>query len=1447
MKQGLTYISERDSFWVYSDIDTNKQAVNPLSMYVPLVKIKRGQPVSIALPEDISEAEKALGLATDTLMSKNCSYITLTNTSRHTHSVGLAVEYSEGVTVANQDPDAIHIVGQGHFRVNPNYEYATGYDWDSIKEQNYIPDFLSSYKANIGKTVYVKSYDASVTADQSSTQAGLLTVVPEEAYLAYNNIIQIGHVADAWSTEQGSRLEGVCIEVQIEGDARGPVDATQFEADLGETVYIGEDKPVKVFALGEEENTKFSFTIGYKGRYQTPHKGFIAIQRQDGKTYVIWLNTKNVDDLSEEDRAFINLGQYYNKGEFTQAELGISSSSIDPEEVKSIFKKVSDELQKAIKAVAYSDPGDLVRLDGINGSYTAIDHFDIADNSSDKLIQSGARVATFTADQFGGYYTLYISKEAEAFFPLVTYGEHGSYYNKGYAVLADLRSEHRQNILGVYLGSKTKLLKNEKAVFMREGLFTSKTDAFSAGATYYLSSNGNISTIPDRWFDSIVKAGYAQDRRRLVVSLSDPRLTPNGELPVGYMKPCVGGYPEFGFVKADGQKYYAIEDYKDLYDCLLQFYNEDDLSIDKNHKFYTDDTKTDYVTKAAFKVPVVYYDYADSHDDGSGSADENGTLHPPIAGKAYAQIKYLKDNIYHPEIKREAYVRSHGNIPEDESAASGQKRAKIPSVDVSKLVSYGPFGGNIVTPDLEYFDVKLFVDLRDGSENDNTSRVWTEVRPGFHEWNNTEYFGFEWKLEQTKSVDVQEPFGEWTLKAVNALDDANALEANVLGPCVQKTPFSPPESIVGKPYKLIVIRRELFARQFDVGSLFESFVKNSITDFNGEPYENNAVSAKAIRDDIKTKVKTSHLDLDNAKLTGTVASTDIVLDDDSDEASLKNRIKGCLKLVDKDEKWSVDFIDGMLRYASANYGNIDDAAASETLSQQIKTLIKSNRWNMIPYAVLLDHINDESSASNAVHGLRNGGTNGNLNARQLQGIQVGQPGATFQSDAAESATYNVGNTASDTSASFIIPYLKLLSDKHTYETNIGTTVNYKDTYDNRLNLRATESIDTEGNRGYKVNSIGSNRVHTETIYTTINGESQTFKIEFDYLNNQIRYLLNDTPTNIVSLDNTSTIKVKNIYKELLEDEIGYKPLSDYNDPESHDFTSEKSSLQRSALQAASLIPTALFQYKNQAGENLKKFFGIIIERIAETKDKLNGTADITGKIGFVDETFKGLPAGYSDIIEEYAKYTYNDEEKKSIVAYLEALTNNGENSVNVLSSIGLLLEAAKETQKRLLGLELSTYGKDSPTKPGNTATVQNAAPVYATPTPTFFGLNRLVKALCAEVFLEADPKKLVESLETAGSLSNYSRLDDVNDAIHGTRAANQIDSNEEDYRITLAKSLGATYPVASDIAVKAYAASSITEDNILRYYDVSREEDGYRYYTLKSGYTSQYSQLRVRI
>ena len=186
-----------------------------------------------------------------------------------------------------------------------------------VTDQEYWPEFFNDYKSYIGKKVYVKG-----------SSNGLLTTIKEEAYLAHNNVIVVGFVTDALLKDVPNTMNIGAIEVQVQGDDRGIIDATTFEAVVGENVYIGKDRVqangeensyTKVFALGSEDDSNFKFSFNVKRPTNTDiPSGFIALQRWDGKTAYIYTKKKIDKDtlLTNEaydynDRAFWQVAQYY--------------------------------------------------------------------------------------------------------------------------------------------------------------------------------------------------------------------------------------------------------------------------------------------------------------------------------------------------------------------------------------------------------------------------------------------------------------------------------------------------------------------------------------------------------------------------------------------------------------------------------------------------------------------------------------------------------------------------------------------------------------------------------------------------------------------------------------------------------------------------------------------------------------------------------------------------------------------------------------------------------------------------------------------------------------------------------------------------------------------------------------------------------------------------------
>lgn len=1370
LKKGLAYISERTGQFRYSDKNKDEKWLQPLAEYIPLVKIKRGQPVSVALVSDLAAKEQELGLEEGTLTKSSISYITLTNPSKHTHTIGLALEATEGITAEKIAPDPIHIISSGKFIIDVDYLIKSHQITEDevskvVADEEYIPDFLNNYSKNIGKTVYCKS-----------NSDGVLTIIPEEAYLAYNNVIQVGFISDAWLNNKDNNLKNsaAAIEVQVDGDDRGILDATSFEAILGETVKIPENDDLRVFAIGCEDDEKFKFKLGYKSPDNDQVKsGFIGLQRLDGKTAVIYINSKSSTNHGIEDTAFLEIGKFF--GDVVEYELNLPNLTLD--NIATFWNNLKEKLNSAMGEIAYlpEEANGLAGLEGYKGkdNYSKITGFDIEDDNS---TSSYSRVSTFTADQVGGYYELFVSSELREYFQFVSIKSHGSYYNKGYAVLADIRNAARQNILGVYRsGKKGEVLnKGTQAVFLRRGLFNT-TKTLTPGSAYYLSNNGKVSVLPQEYYNTIVKVGTAQTANSIIIDSTDARQAFDGDIPVGYMKPSVNGEAEFGFALMDGKTALDTSKYAELFTRIQHWFNKSELKV-KEYDFNGDGTadldatdKTTEYTHEGFVIPKVVYQ--------SPVTGENET------GYVAAQIKYISEGIYQ-ELPREPFIRRQFDNCEEVNGI-----AQIPSIDITSLIIYGPEANAIYFPELESLDIRLFADLRD--QENATDRVWTEIRPGFHLFNNTEYYGFEWRIRKSAEPSLENPFGIYELYTVNSPKDD---DPNALGPRYQETPFSPPESLAGHPLKIFVAKRDYWTRQFDVEALFKNYVKESVVDLSNLPWTGAAVSGNAVRKDIKTKVDTNRLIISNeenfdndgstaGELKAFLKNSNIVFKTPENEKDISSVVKGSFRLLEPSQikKICLDYYNGFLKYTKEQ-SSLSDEQNSTDASDFVRDL-KSDEWNLIPYKLLKTHegLSVEVEGNNP-HGIKNTGYTGNINASALQSMHVGRPGAVFTSNDGDSTDkFNFD------SYTRIIPFLKKLENSQ-YEFVIGNrlvkqfiTADSKGTPTGVKDV-VTEIVDANGNI---TETFGTAVNSTVTKEISAKGTDKKIKITYDVGNSDITFTDGSLPLTINGQGlGGSSRDYKKITKEFSDSQFTNDWGTDYNESSNEVGDRVAKNLKNSALQAVYVLPLAAFRYQNE-DVSLKRWFGLITERVEEAKEKLEG--DVTGKIVIKNENF-------GTDTETGIDFNYTEPQKESIKEWLEMITLNNKKAQNIQSSVGLLLEAAKETQERLLAIEASTFGKDSPTIPGSPEAPTNL-PNYVTNLPTILGLNRLIRALCAEVFQDADPDKLITGDAT---LADYSRLDELDKEINGEGAVSEP-GEEDNGTHSLKEGGAATYPTEEAI------------------------------------------------
>ena len=217
--------------------------------------------------------------------------------------------------------------------------------------------------------------------------------------------------------------------------------------------------------------------------------------------------------------------------------------------------------------------------------------------------------------------------------------------------------------------------------------------------------------------------------------------------------------------------------------------------------------------------------------------------------------------------------------------------------------------------------------------------------------------------------------------------------------------------------------------------------------------------------------------------------------------------------------------------------------------------------------------------------------------------------------------------------------------------------------------------------------------------------------------------------------------------------------SDYGELASNfDLTNEeyKDLLQDDTIASKALyeINSIIYKYKNDHS-NAKPFIGILIDQLRKIVDD------------------KEFDANHSHILinddSNLQKYDLTPEQKEDIEKVLNLLTNDKESAQVVSSSIGLLIKAAGETQKRLLNIESALFGRDYETLPDH-VDQQKKSDVYpdsniVSPLPARIGITRLVNALSKETLGSDNP---TGSAANPDNSSNNNRIKDLYKQIEGS-------------------------------------------------------------------------------
>ena len=263
MKEGLAYISKRTNQVRYtsgaSKEDANvtgitsnnpdEQWLQQVSIYYAKEEIKRGDPVSVTT------------LSNEGLEEDPYPYIVKTDSSIHTKCIGIALEYAKAGAAVHVQPFGKVIYDESK---------------PENKEHKFSKDVPGLYNTLIGKVVYI------------GQEAGTFTIDFEQAYANGRNIIQVGVITDAPANESQHEY---AIELQPEADGRGPLESTQFEFEIGETVEFKPNE-IKVFAIAGPKNIQ-PFTAKIAGN---PPNGFIMFEPVDGSAPIVYGNYTGISE-----------------------------------------------------------------------------------------------------------------------------------------------------------------------------------------------------------------------------------------------------------------------------------------------------------------------------------------------------------------------------------------------------------------------------------------------------------------------------------------------------------------------------------------------------------------------------------------------------------------------------------------------------------------------------------------------------------------------------------------------------------------------------------------------------------------------------------------------------------------------------------------------------------------------------------------------------------------------------------------------------------------------------------------------------------------------------------------------------------------------------------------------------------------------------------------------
>lgn len=1237
---------------IYSDYNSLKKATLPLTItktddyvnqhYFDKDEWNKDQIVyTVSLKSDVDNYQIIRTIdaysktKVDIVLSDPDPYVIKTDSAVHKRTVGLALEYASGYG------DIIHVQSYGKFTFEPEYEGKNvnfyGADnpnhteFDHIGKE-YNPCFTYD---DVGKQVYIayKEMDGS---------AGHLTVDEEAVSKYYHNIICLGFLADAPAKDTTGNT---VIEINISGDQRGLLEATQFEARLGEDVPISSEDPIRVFAVGKETDTTFKARLCF-----TPQGGsftkddFIAFQKMDGNTAILYFNNSfDVDGVTDDDDlAFLHMAKCY-ASLSENKNIGTYQVSLNDTQTSAAVQSNISQLYKDTTLNVLSDLFERVSGFGLNiKTYISpSEYYGYIDMEAKKP---------------GGYFVMYVSSGLKSKFDGSITECHGSFENRGLAVLADVRVPERREVLGVYYGSKwnTVLEKGYTTVFMRLGEFdvpeTSKQfdGDFKAGQEYYLGTNGRVTKFPYNQYDFVNKVGFIKysntDDLRFVVDIGSSTRRYNGDLPVGYMKPAVHSgtnyTAEYGFLLMDGKTIYSKDKpYDAIYERLLGWFDRNDVDVAGTDKF---------------KVPAVSRMIPDEVTE----TDTEG--HVTVTTKQVQvpmQIKFLATGIYE-EMPRIPFKRFFGIFNEDNIRENDDWTPVKPCVedcDITDIIDYGISEDGYTKPGLDNLDIHLFIDPNENYISG--AHDWHEVHEGYFNWNNSTTFGYTWKIIEEDATDLH-PYGVYKLhmETGNSQGVAYVTDNN-----------QAPKKLNGCYYKLYVARREVFSRQFDIEKIYKDYLTNSVwtDEAKSSVVLTKACTGKAVIDaienryNIKTLVGNKGATVKFGEIGNPVGS--LVLDTSSDLpiiASLGVSIQNSednMALDESQRSSKVTFKDGVLAkngaYDDTPVLNVDPATNDFTVKGNVIPTVKQIRDHAtatIDNRPFAKYYADKDNKTGLIHGMIFG-KDGNVNASTLWELEPMVSSGESIDSVVHTAAFIPVSYKSNTGWETVVEGTTVYRDNSgSVNSVISTEMVHKSSVSNYvLSDGSPANITTNGSGLDSVEKIIDSKFGSMAKSYKLNGIRKALTV-LDLENGILKLLKVDngasgspTVSNGLAIYagqylTASRSEMKRIYGELIRDDslVSDKDLVegskkydetviDKTNPSTLypeiEYQIEKSTnkfhtILGSALQAAYEMPLAYWQY-NTEKEWYKDRIGVIVQRIESVAKNIKGKKYATATIG----------------------------------------------------------------------------------------------------------------------------------------------------------------------------------------------------------------------------------------